>query len=69
MKTFAVSSSSISRVGYDQLKHILRVDFLDGDAYYYLQVPARIFAQMMRSPSKGAFLNMIVKPSYEFVRL
>lgn len=59
-------SSVISRYSYDEAKHILRVVFLSGMVYDYLDVPAKVYDQMKNSISKGSFLNRVIKVKYKF---
>lgn len=62
-------SSVISKYSYDEAKHILRVVFLSGMVYDYLDVPAKVYDQMKNSISKGGFLNRVIKAKYRFRRV
>ena len=59
-------SSVISNYTYDKAKHILRVVFLSGTVYDYLDVPNKVYEQMKNSISKGGFLNRVIKSNYKF---
>ncbi|RPI17370.1 MAG: KTSC domain-containing protein [Ignavibacteriae bacterium] len=60
-KIINVTSSSIKSYGYDKQLRILRVWFLNGHVYDYIDVPNRIFERLQESPSKGEYINRIIK--------
>jgi hypothetical protein len=62
-------SSVISTYSYDEAKHILRVVFLSGMVYDYLDVPNKVYEQMKNSISKGGFLNRVIKNHYSFKKI
>jgi hypothetical protein len=64
-----MSSSNIAAAGYDHGLKILRVRFVRGAAYDYLDVPAAVFKDLLKAPSKGRFLNSQVKPYYAYRHL
>jgi len=65
-----VSSSNISSIGYDKQSGILEVEFTSGDVYQYFDVPEYLHEQLMKSASKGQFLNMnIVKYNYRYKKV
>jgi len=51
---------------YDKRKKILRIVFVSGMIYDYLDVPEEIFLRMRSAQSKGLFLNQQIKPHYTF---
>jgi len=59
-----VSSSSLRSVGYDRGGRLLEIEFRHGGVYRYHDVPSSVFAELMRSPSKGRFFNERVRDSY-----
>lgn len=61
-----VSSSSIVAVGYDAAARVLAVEFVGGRTYHYQAVPRRIFRELMRAPSKGAYVNAVVKRRFAY---
>jgi hypothetical protein len=63
-----VSSSAISSVGYDERSAILEVEFSSGVVYDYLQVPKKVYRDLLKAPSKGGFVSRRVRDRYEFVR-
>ena len=64
-----MSSSSIAAVGYDDRRHSLRLRYVSGGMYDYLDVPVSVFQGLLEAPSKGRFVNRYIKPRYRFTRL
>lgn len=67
-RMFPVDSSAVIRVGYDARAEEAYVEFHDSGTYAYLGVPPGVFAELIRSESKGAFVNEVIK-RYPFRRL
>ena len=59
MEIISVKSSVISKVGYND--GLLFVKFLDNGWYKY-SVSEQIFENFLKAPSKGTFLNKVIKP-------
>ena len=64
-----MNSSSIAAAGYDRRRHALRLRYLGGGTYDYLDVPEPVFADLIAASSKGQFVNWQIKPHYRYVRL
>jgi hypothetical protein len=64
-----MSSSSIAAAGYDHHRQALRLRYIGGGTYDYLDVPERVFQDFLAAPSKGQFVNWHIKPRYRYVRL
>ncbi len=62
-------STVVRAFNYDPVTHILRVTFVSGMIYDYLDVPEHIYQQMKGASSKGVFLNNDIKGKYEFVKI
>jgi len=62
-------SSVVRYFSYDAASRRLRVHFVSGDVYDYLEVPQKVFEGMKRSGSKGTFLNTRVKGKYVFEKV
>ena len=62
-------SSAISYIRYNKKKKILEVKFMERGKYQYMGVPESDFLDMMKAPSKGAYLNKKIKNRYNFKRL
>jgi hypothetical protein len=64
----AVESSSLKSVGYAPESQTLEVEFHHGAVYRYLGVPPTVHEALLRSESKGAFLNREVRDIYPYER-
>ncbi len=62
-------STVIAHTKYDAETAVLKVIFLSGAIYEYLQVPEKIYQQMKASKSKGEFLNRHIKVHYDFRKI
>lgn len=62
-------STVIAKTIYDIHHKILRVIFLSGAVYDYLDVPENIFSEMKKAFSKGGFLNTRIKNHFTFKRI
>lgn len=63
MERTPVSSSDIASIGYDEDLKMMEVEFHSGSIYLYYDVPESFFEDFMASPSKGQFMNLVVKRS------
>ena len=61
MRRQAVSSSIVSKVGYDEGSRTLEVLFTNGSTYQYFDVPSQIYAELMQTGSIGQYLNANIK--------
>lgn len=61
-----VDSSNVEAVGYDETEMQLHVQFLSGSLYVYFDVPKEVFDDFMAAPSKGSFLNRVIKGVYHY---
>jgi len=59
-------SSVIASYHYNPDTQTLRVVFVSGLIYEYLDVPGSVFAEMKAVQSKGTFLNKRIKGSYPY---
>ena len=65
-----VSSSNIASIGYDPMRMILEVEFLNGSIYQYYDVPEELYIGLMAASSHGKFLNEYIKKcGYRFERV
>lgn len=58
----SVDSSAISEVRWQD--SIMFVRFTNGYEYAYPGVPVSVFEEFLNAPSKGKFLNAVIKPNY-----
>lgn len=52
-----VQSSNILAIGYDEDKSILVIEFKDGSAYEYYDVPESLYYDFEAAPSHGRFAH------------
>lgn len=63
-----VISSNINKIAYDKEHRELLVEFRGGNQYYYINVPEKIFEDMLLASSKGEFLYRNIKGQYGYGR-
>lgn len=62
MKEQSVSSSAVEKVSYDPKTNDLTIKFRNNNKkYVYPDVPEEVFAEFMESPSKGRYVNKVIK--------
>lgn len=54
---YAIDSSCISSVGYDQNRSELYVQFVAGDTYIYEDIPIKFFGELLSANSAGRYLK------------
>lgn len=62
-------STVISSMQYFKDRSVLRIRFVSGMIYDYLQVPEKIYVAMKNATSKGSFLNRHIKNYYSFQKV
>ena len=61
--THLVASSVLSAMRYDPLRQELTLTFRDRHGTYrYEQVSPEVWSALLAAPSKGTFLNQVLKP-------
>lgn len=64
-----VSSSNIGHLGYSYSRETLVVSFLNGGLYVYLDVPVKVYTELMAAPSKGKYFIAEVRDKYQSLRI
>ena len=64
-----VTSSAVVSVGYDTVRQILELEFVDGDVYQYYDVPQTTHKALLNAPSIGQFVNTDVKGRFRYTKL
>lgn len=64
-----VVSSNVAEIGYDEATEELYVEFIKSGLYVYSGVPLPVFQDFEAAPSKGTFVNQVLKPSYPYQKL
>jgi hypothetical protein len=65
MERSFVESSSVRSIGYDRATFELEIEFHNGRAYRYQQVPIAAYRLLLQAPSIGEFVNKQIKPRFE----
>jgi lysyl-tRNA synthetase class 2 len=65
MQRQTVTSSSISAVGYDRTAKVVEIEFAGGAVYRYAPVPVYVYRDLLDAPSKGVYVNTVIKPRYK----
>jgi KTSC domain len=64
-----LKSRLISNAEYDTATNVLTLTFAEsGRVYDFYTVPPSVYAAFLDAPSKGAFLNNVLKPRFNSVR-
>jgi hypothetical protein len=66
MRMTRIDSTAIARVGYDAARQILRLEYKNGRTYDYFKVPPTIYKQLLNAESAGEFVNLEIKPDYDY---
>jgi len=66
MKTFTVDSTTLRTVGYDAERQLLQIEFKNLSIYQYFDVPAVLYEELMKAPSKGAYFNRSIRPRLDY---
>lgn len=65
-----VESSNIKSIGYDVIKEILEVEFINGSIYNYHKVPQLIYKELINADSHGKYLDRYVKKAgYRYTKI
>ena len=59
-------SSVVASMKYNPKAAVLRIKYVSGKVYDYINVPEDVFEEMKSSGSKGIFLNTRIKGKYCF---
>jgi len=62
-------SSVVASMKYIRERSVLRVTYVSGNVYDYLNVPSTVYAEMRAATSKGKFLNERIKGHYPFEKV
>ncbi|MBA3964069.1 MAG: KTSC domain-containing protein [Chthoniobacterales bacterium] len=69
IKREAVVSTNVASVGYSEHLHALEIEFSRGATYRFLDVPHSIYRGLMKTSSKGHFINENIRGHYRFVHV
>lgn len=60
-----LNSTAIGEVVYNRRSHDLEIDFRDGSAYVYHDVPQTVHDKLLAAPSPGRFYNRQIKGMFD----
>lgn len=69
MEKVPLQSKGIEWVAYDEAAQTLDVHFGSSGTYRYFDVPPAVCDWLLRAPSKGKFVNRLVKDRFRYERL
>jgi ATP-dependent DNA helicase RecG len=69
IKRIPVASSNISSIGYDKEAQILEIEFHHGAIYQYVEVPEKVYEELMSSPSQGAYFMNKIKNNFKYNKI
>lgn len=64
----SIDSSLIKEVGYDPFMEVLTVNFRSGGVYEYIEVPEKVYNDLIEAPSAGKFFHINIKNKFQFLR-
>lgn len=62
-------SSVVAAFKYNTKAKALRVNFVSGAVYEYKNVPEEVYDEMKNAPSKGTFLNTVIKRNFGYKKI
>ncbi|MDX5626476.1 MULTISPECIES: KTSC domain-containing protein [unclassified Brenneria] len=69
MQRKRVSSSELFSVGYNEEKHVLEIELLNGSIYQYRGVARMIYEELMASAAKSQYYSRYIKSSFPYEKI
>jgi len=69
VKDYPMPSSVIDSFKYDVAKKILKIVYVTGAVYNYLNVPISVYNALSKAKSKGTYLNKNIKGSFDYEKI
>jgi hypothetical protein len=66
MQRTPLRSRALVSAGYDAEARVLELEFHNGRVYRYREVPPGVFEFLLRTPSKGSFVNRMIDGRYAY---
>jgi hypothetical protein len=66
MQRTPVRSRALVSAGYDPEAQLMELEFHNGRVYRYRDVPPGVFEFLLRTPSKGGFVNRMIEGRYAY---
>jgi len=61
-----VESTTLATIAYDEASEVLQLEFCNGAAYLYFDVPAAVHQALLGAPSKGRYFNHIIRGRFPY---
>jgi hypothetical protein len=68
MQRVFVDSTTLGSAAHDAQTTVLELQFRNGAVYQYFRVPRRIYCDLLRAGSKGAYFNQNIRGKYPYQR-
>ena len=68
MNVTAVESSTLATIAYDGNRELLQLEFNSLAVYQYFGVPALVYEELLRTPSKGSYINQAIRGKFAYRR-
>jgi len=65
----SVESACIASIAFSIEENVLQLEFRNGLAYEYFDVPAALYTDLLSAQSKGAFVTRFIRGRFAFRRL
>jgi hypothetical protein len=62
-----IESSTIARVGYDDIERDLYIEFTSNKTYVYWAVPESVRDALLRAHSKGTYFGKYIRDGYTYM--
>lgn len=66
MERSPLTSSSVASAGYDDVTHVLEIEFSAGRIYQFEEVPRGVFEWLLRTPNKGSYVARMINNVYRY---
>ena len=64
----SLESSLLKEVSYDPFMSVLSICFNNGGVYEYIDVPEKVYNELIAAPSAGKFFHNNIKYNFQFLR-
>ena len=62
-------SGHVSRIRYEPDTQEVFVEFSDGSTYRYSGVPQNVYEELKDHPSKGRYINIVLRRRYQYQKV
>jgi hypothetical protein len=66
MRISTAESAAVAKVGYDEARELLQVEFCGRAIYHYFGVPAVVHQGLWDAPSKGSYFHQAIRGRFSF---